>query len=176
MSIVRGFEALLFWAMALTSGAALALCLVLPPWMEYQATLAQREASRARLAAVERRLEAVQRQNEHLKNDPAYLMRLARQELGGSIQFPGAAAIRISPSEQQLAWDEWAAQQAAPDEVEDVLPELTVFLKQVLDRYPQAYLFVNEQTRPILIGLASLMLLTAIVLLGRGVPHTPPQG
>jgi hypothetical protein len=175
VSIARGFAALLCWVMALTSGAALALCLVLPPWIDYQAALAQREASQQRRAAIEQRLEAVRRQNEHLQNDPAYLIRLAREELGGAVQPPGAASVKISPSEQQAALDEQHAVPAPSGEAEDVLPELTVFLKQVLDRYPQAYLFVSEKTRPGIMAMSSALLLTAIVLLGRGVPRAAEQ-
>ncbi|MCK4342474.1 MAG: hypothetical protein KAY37_12210 [Phycisphaerae bacterium] len=168
MARTRGLETVLFWAMLLLGTAVLAPCLILPPWIEYQAQLERRKAAEAYVAALEQRLRAAEKQIDHLQNDPAYLLRLAQREFGDDIPTPGAETILIDPSPNEpaaLSDDETGIATDAAGE--EFLPELSTFLERVIRRYPRARLFVDSRSRPVLMGLGGALLLTAMVLLGR---------
>ncbi len=166
---MRSIETLMFWITVLAGAAMLAPCLILPPWIEYQAQLERRRAADAYVAAIERQLYTTKMQIEHLQNDPAYIVRLARREFGDSIKTPGVETILVGPSpdEPEATQNKPAAEASATEAGPEFLPELSEFLEKVLSRYPYAYLFVNERTRPVVIGLSTALLLTAVVLLGR---------
>lgn len=163
---MRRMEALLYWIMVLAGAAALAPCIVLPPWIEYQAARAAREAAAQRVVDEQLRLAAVRKQREHLETDPSYLLRVARETFG--IAGPGGPPPRVAIP----ITDDPAAAGVSPVAPEaDVLPELSEFLQQVLRRYPQAGLFVSPDTRPLMMGLGATLMIGAIVLVG--VPSRP---
>lgn len=167
MSAARGLETLLFWLMALLGAAALVPCVVLPPWLEYQAELARRKAADAYVAEYEYRLNAVQKQIEHLHDDPAYLMRLAQQEFGKSIGMPPGESVLIGASPGDNGATEAAHTLADANAIPELLPEVSAFLEDALGRYPHARMFVDGRTRPVLMTVGAVLLLTAVVLLGR---------
>lgn len=173
---MRGLETLLFWLTLLASAALLAPCLILPPWLEYQAQRDRLQAARRQVEALEFRLRSVEKQISHLQNDPAYVLRLAQEEFGETILPPGAETVRIETGPQSgpstLPPPEPAGEAPA---AEDVLPELSAFLARVLQRYPHAQIFVHPRARPVLLVLGGVLLLTAIVLLGRAGVTRPPQ-
>ncbi len=160
-------ETLLFWLMALIGGAALAPCLILPPWLEYQAQLERRKAADAYVQALEQNLRASEKQIEHLHNDPAYILRLGEQEFGNSVHLPKAETALIAPSPAGSDEDESSAATQPSRRSDELVPELSAFFEQMLQRYPHAWLFVNDSTRPVLMSLGAALLLTAVVLLGR---------
>lgn len=162
---MRSFEAILFWSMALVSGAALALCLLLPPWIEYQAELQRRQIADAQLAVIEQRLASARRQIDHLRDDPAYVLRLARQEFGQAVDTPGTETMWIDADPSTDAPPPPAT--TAPASERDVLPELSAVLSEMTQRYPHVSLFVSDATRPGVMLMATILLLTAVVLLGR---------
>lgn len=168
---MRGIETIMFWLMATMGGGALALCLIMPPWLEYQAQLERLKVADAQVVALDQRLAATRKQIEHLREDPAYVLRVARQEFGQSIEAPGTQTFAVEPIAAATTADPLPST-AVPPEPEEVLPELSVFLAQVIARYPQVGLFVSEQTRPTVMGLSTVLLVTAIVLLGRPSPRT----
>lgn len=159
----------MFWLMAMMGGVALSLCLIMPPWLEYQAQLERLKAADAQVVALEQRLAATRKQIEHLRDDPAYVLRVARQEFGQTIEVTGTQTLAVEPVGAAADSPPSAAIPPAPDEV---LPELSVFLGQVIARYPQVGLFVSAQTRPTVMGLGAVLLVTAVVLLGRPSPRT----
>ena len=94
----RVLETVLFWFMIAAGAAAIAPCLLLPPWLEYQAQLARRKAVEEYVAACKYRAESARKQIEHIKNDDAYLLRLARQEFGQAIRTPNVETVLVGPS------------------------------------------------------------------------------
>ena len=169
MSRSNPIEGLLFWVMALLGGAALAPCLILPPWLEYQAQLERRKAADAYVRALKQNLDTAQKQIEHLRNDPAYIMRLGEQEFGDSIHLPKVETVLIAPSPDS-ADDSGLTPEtnpAAAANEPELVPELSAFFERVLRQYPHAWLFVNSSTRPVLMSLGAALLVTAVVLLGR---------
>ncbi len=164
----RGLETLLFWLVALTGFAALAPCLVLPPWVEYQAQLARRKEAEEYVTVLKARAEAKQKQIEHLQHDEAYLLRVAQQEFGGAIRTPNAETVFIGPSPEGSEPLPGVGPTLANDPCSrDVLPELSAFIEEASLRYPYTRLFVQDSTRPVLMGMGTLLLVTAVVLLGR---------
>jgi hypothetical protein len=165
---VRGLETLLFWLMMVAGAAVLAPCLILPAWLEHQAQLERRLAAETYVTALQFRLDTVQKQIEHLRNDPAYVMRLAQQEFGRSIDASKSETILIEPSpDEGNVGPPVPAALEDPNNVDEFIPELSAFLEQVVRRYPRADFFVNDRTRPYLMGTGGVLMLTAVLLLGR---------
>jgi hypothetical protein len=164
----RGIETLTFWFMTLLGAVTVVPCLILPPWLEYKALLEQRRAADVYVATMQYRLRATEKQIEHQQDDPAYVLRLAQQEFGASIGMPNTETVLVDPSpelDDGQPPPEVAANTAQPPE--EIMPELSLVLEEVLQRYPYARLFVSPITRRVLLGLGGIMLLTAVVLLGR---------
>jgi hypothetical protein len=166
---MRSLETLLFWFMTLAGVAALAPSLILPAWLEYEAQLERRQVAEAQVAAQQFRLQAVQKQIEHLRNDPAYVMRVAQQEFGRSIDGAKSETIYVDPSPDESDPQPPALAPAGldPNDPDQIIPELSAFLEQMVQRYPHTYLFVHSRTRPVLMAAGGLLILTAVVLLGR---------
>ncbi len=165
---MRGLETLLFWLMMIAGAAALAPCLILPAWLEHQAQLERRLAAQAYVTALQFRVDTVQKQIEHLRNDPAYVMRLAQQEFGHGIDASKSETILIEPSpDEGFVGPPAPAASADPNSSDEIIPELSAFLEQAIQRYPHAYYFVHGRTRPVLMSIGGTLLLTAAVLLGR---------
>lgn len=168
MSGANGFKTLLFWLTILLGTAALAPCLIMPAWLERQAQLEYLKAHEEYLAGLRYRLRTTQKQIEHLNNDPAYLLRLAEQEFGGGIAVPNVETILIDPGPAVTSTPPptiTGADPNAPRE-EKLLPELAAILDQAMQRHPVAQIFVDARTRPLLMGIGGVLLLTGIVLLG----------
>jgi hypothetical protein len=158
---------LLFWLMTLTGGGALAACLILPAWLEHQATLQLHAQAEDRIAELEARLQVLEKQIEHLRHDPAYVERLAREEFG--LATPGVQTILLDRPDA-------LGSQPAPTMVEEETgsgdqedrPELSAVIGEMLERYPGTSVFVLDQTRPIVMVMSAVLLLAAILLLHRG--------
>jgi len=165
---MRSLETLLFWLMMVAGAAALAPCLILPAWLEHQAQLERRLAAQAYAAALQFRVDTVQKQIEHLRNDPAYVMRLAQQEFGHGIDASKSETILIEPSpDEGIVGPPAQAASADPNNPDEIIPELSAFLEQAIQRYPHAYFFVHSGTRPMLMATGGVLMLTAVLLLGR---------
>jgi hypothetical protein len=163
------FAGLLFWAMALAGGLTLAPCLILPAWIEQRAALASYAAAEQRLAALERRLAANDRKIEHHQNDVGYIEREARRQFG--IVTPGLEAVYLDPGIHDAhgaavreADASLAALRAARQA--ELWPEASQFIEAALNEYPLARIFVLEQTRPVVMGMGAMLLLTAVLALG----------
>lgn len=176
----RHVETVLFWLMLLLGAALLVPGVLLPPWLEYKAQHERYLAAQEALAGLEHRLEAVETQVEHLRDDPAYAIRLAEREFRDSVDLPGTERVPIA-SGQAPMHDQ--AAQSPPAEASSPLPALSEFVDQTLARYPYSRWFVQSRTRPIIMLVGAGLLLTALVFLGRAgtrraqVPadNTPPH-
>ncbi len=159
---------LLFWLMLLLGTAALAPCLVLPAWLERQAQLACLQARQAYLDGLQARLRTARIQIEHLNNDPAYILRLAEQDFGGAIKVPDVETIWIDPGPlpADATGPPVAAGSPPAESPEPLWPELDDFIDQGVRRYPEAQLFLDERTRPWLMGTGGGLIVAAIILLG----------
>ncbi len=172
--------ALLFWLMALTGIAALAACLILPPWLEHQAALQLHADARRHVAELEARLQVLEKQIAHLRNDPAYVERLAHEEFG--ITTPGVQTILLDRSasaashpadpnrdRQRAASDpnrarKKAARNTPADDYGAEPPELSTLVAELLERQPLVSVFVLDQTRPIVMAMSAALLLAAVLL------------
>jgi hypothetical protein len=169
MSVARGFQTLFFWVTVLLGTALLAPCLLLPAWLERQAQIEYLKAHEQYLAALKYRLQATQKQIEHLNDDPAYLLRLAEQEFGGSISVPNVESILIEPGpdSDNARSGPPAPESGTPGERADqLLPELSTFIDQAMQRHPYGQVFLDSRSRPLIMALGGVLLLTGIVLLG----------
>jgi len=149
----------LCWLMLLAGGAALAACLILPPWREAHELRAEHAAAEQRLAELEHRLTVVTQQVEHLRNDPSYLERLARQEFGEPPPDVDFTPLELEPAAQDPASEDAPA--AAEEDTGDAL-------EQAAQRNPIVSVFVLDETRPIVMVMSGAMMLVALVLLLRG--------
>jgi hypothetical protein len=158
----------LFWLMLLLGTAALAPCLVLPAWFERQAQMECLRARETYLAALQQRLETARRQIEHLNDDPAYILRLAEQDFGGAFKLPDVETVWIDsgPPASDTSVPPMIASDTAAPGGDDLLPELDVFIDNAVRRYPEAALFLDDHTRPWIMGVGGGLLLTALGLLG----------
>jgi len=164
--------------MALTGVAALAACLILPPWLEHQAALQLHTEARQHVAELEARLQILEKQIAHLRDDPAYVERLAHEEFG--ITAPGVQTILLDRSESaasQAAGTDTRPATVAPDtrpatvvSSEDESPDLSTLVAEALERRPLVSVFVLEQTRPIVMAMSAALLLAAVLLSRTGRP------
>ena len=155
--------ALLFWLMALTGIAALAACLILPPWLEHQVALQLHAEARRHVAELEARLQVLEKHIAHLRNDPAYVERLAREEFG--ITAPGVQTILLDRSESAAshpAGDHTSAPTVGPGE--EQTPDLSTLVTEALECRPLVSVFVLDQTRPIVMAMSAALLLAAVLL------------
>ncbi len=150
--------------MALTGVATIAPAVILPVWFEYLAGREAHAAAVEKLATLEQRLESIRRQSHHLKNDAAYILRMAQQELGvGPLGAPWTAAPGPTSVE------------AATPEGEEWIPDLSAYVDQTLARFPRLRIFVREDTRPIVLLLGGTLLAAALILLGRNSAPRPTR-
>lgn len=159
-------ESALFWATFTTGGGTLIAMLLLPSWIEY-AQLQQLHADAQReLAEVRGALQTVDKQIEHLQTDPAYIARLARREFG--VMPPGAQAITLAHAAPVSATspgelDPRAAHPAAVRALRDNA-NLSAALARAARANPLVSVFVLPETRPALMLLAWMLLLSAAVI------------
>lgn len=155
---------LLFWLMALLGGASLAAALILPPWMEYRVTRTAYADSLRRVEELEARLTAVNKQIEHIQHDPAYNERLARKEFG--IQEPGVETIRLNVPPPEPASQPGGTPDSA---VGNPVERLALVVDEAARRNPLVAAYVLDETRPTVMALSALLLVSAILLLNRGI-------
>ncbi len=175
MSAWKGLREILFWTAALLGAGLLAPSLILPAWLERQGQLEYLQREQELIAALKYRLQATRTQIEHVEKDPAYVLRLAQQEFGGGVPGPGGDTVVVEPGAS-------TAEDALPPEVaesvtaDDVLPELSAVVAQVMQRYPHAQMFVDYRRGP-LMAMGGVLVLTAVLLMGLtdGDPRTKRQ-
>lgn len=156
MSRSSASSTLLFWIMFAGAGLCLAACLVLPAWLELRALRIAYAQAQANVQELEHRLTRFEKQIEHLKNDPAYVERLARKELG--LDKPGVETIPLPPPEEDSLV-------ATSPPVEEAPLESLIAL--AAKKTPWVSVFVSEETRGHVMLLAGATLLLSIVLLHR---------
>lgn len=145
--------------MFIMGGVALAACLVLPPWLEARELKREQVEARRRIAELEERLTRASRQIEHLRNDPAYIERIGREEFG--IETPGVDVVPVAVSEAPI--DPTDAE-AEPDD------KFSVALERATRENPVVSVFVLKESRPIVMGMSGALLAAALALLIRGSP------
>lgn len=176
--------------MTLTGGLALAACLLLPAWFEYQVARQEYAAALQRRAELRSRSEAVERQIEHLQRDVAYLERVYRREFGSAP--PGTDALGIQRAEA-APWPEprqpepatasaresgagrrrpedsatMSGEMEHPGGTPSGLDEVSQLVEQAVRRYPLIWIFVLDSTRPAVMIAAGVLVLAALVLLSR---------
>lgn len=155
-------EAWLFWMMLVLGGASVGACLVLPAWLEYEAATRLRDEVAAQVDALSAAIERVERQQEHIQNDPAYVERLAWEELG--IDKPHVDEIVIKLEGPEAA----AIEQVGLSSAEDLSAVSTEgqHVEALLVKYPALTLFVRDETRPIVLAMGGVMVFGALLLLG----------
>lgn len=169
MPAPRAFSAFMFWIMTAAGAAVLVPCLVLPPWIEYRAASGQRRARLAHLATLQHRVASLQRQIDHLRNDPAYLERLAREEL--AIETPGVTVVDHDAPAMELpdaaALDDSTDSTLDSDALSAAFPRLAAAADAAVDSLPRwVAVFAAAETRPWVMGLSCALVASAVLLLG----------
>ena len=155
----RFVTTLLFWFMFIAGGGALFACLFLPAWLELRALREAYTADRRHTLELERQLARVTKQIEHIQSDPAYLERLAQEEFG--TETPGVQRVPV-----EIAGSEAAAEAAAASATAQ--PEsFEAALERATKRNPFLAIFVLDTTRPIVMVMAGVVLVSAFVLVCR---------
>ncbi len=151
----------LLWLMLLAGGLSLFACIFLPPWLETRQLRQEHEQTEQRVVELERQLTRLTKQIEHMKNDPAYLERLARLEFG--TQTPGVEVVpvEIRPGPAILPDETGASVEETPAK------ELAEELEQATRTEPIVSVFVLDQTRPIVMVMSGVLIIVALVSLIR---------
>jgi hypothetical protein len=173
MSTQRQAGNVLFWFMLLSGGLILAPTLILPAWVEYQASLDLRARRAAQVARWEAEVTRLRKQREYLENDESYVLRLAHEDL--NVNVPGIERIPITPDEYADLPDISGAEPGATQPPDELVPELSALVEHVLDRYPLARIFLWPQTRPSLLFIGAGLVFTAVALIGEPVPKAQPR-
>ncbi len=174
MARARGLETLLFWLMALAGGAVLIPCLLLPPWLEYQAQRERYAVAKANQDAARLAAERAEREIQFLREDPAYVLRLAEQEFGLGPANLVTVPVGPTPPEHPDVPIPGPAAHPPDASAPALLPELTEFVARVQARYPYTDFFVSEPSRTVFMIVGGGLLLTAIVLLGNAGQREEP--
>jgi hypothetical protein len=116
-------------------------------------------AARTRVVQLEQSLTRATRQIEHMRNDPAYLERLAHKEFG--IDPPG---VEVIPVEIRESTNASAPADLAPDAP---VEKLAADLERATHTNPLVSVFVLDQTRPIVSAMSGVLIVVALVLLVR---------
>ncbi len=177
MSLSHRLPAALFWTLIIMALAGLAPCLIFPAWMDYQKALrlrAVRLNSSQRLAA---EVAAQQKQITHLHIDEAYRERILHEEVG--LDPPGIETILVDrrrrPNEP-AGPTRPSLRRFAPSD-DDRFPALTTIATSALKRYPNwTHVFILDETRPLVLGMSGVLLVSAILLLGKRQRPERPRG
>ncbi len=149
--------------MFLAGGLSLFACLFLPALLEYRTTRRDHAAGQGEVARLEEQNRRADKQQEHLRNDPAYIERLNRQEFG--IETPGVEIIPIETRASSTA--------PAPPPPTTPAEEFAADLEQATHTNPFVSVFVLDQTRPIVMVMSGVVMLVALVLLNRARSASP---
>ena len=160
---------LVFWFMVLAGAAIVAPCVILPAWLEYQASLELRALWEQQVADRQAAVVKLRKQRQHLETDEAYVLRLAQEQF--NIEIPGVERVPVEPGTLPASDTPPAAPAGASDEL---VPELSAKVDEILRRHPLAGMFVWPQTRPSLLLIGGGLVLMAIFLLGAS-PAPNPQ-
>ena len=157
-------EGVLFWFMVALGGALLAPSLILPAWLEYQASLDLQARWAEQIARHEADLTRLQKQREHLKIDDAYALRLAHEQL--NLETPGAERIPVEPGIDTPSEPASGPESRPAAGNEELAPELSALVERLMQEHPVTTMFVRAETRPILLFLGGGLILSALLLLG----------
>ncbi len=177
MSLSNRLPAALFWTLMIMALAGLAPCLILPAWMDYQESLRLRAVRLNNSERLSAEVAAQQKQIRHLHNDEAYRERILHEEVG--LDPPGIETILV---DRRRRADEHAGstppslRRFAPSD-DDRFPMLTTIATSALQRYPNwTHVFILDETRPLVMGMSGVLLVSAILLLGRRQRPERPVG
>jgi hypothetical protein len=153
-------NALLFWLMLTAGSLSMAACLILPVWLEYQATgrLVARAEQRNEALRLER--DARELQIAHHEFDPEYNERFVRQEF--NLRRADRVTIVLDPPPGQPADSPVAAPEDPPRSQADELAEM---IETAARRNPIVSLFALPQTRPVVMVLSGILLFGSVLLL-----------
>lgn len=148
---------LLAGLMVAAGGAAFFLSAYLPPLLELRALRVEYENTRARVAELEERLLRVSKQMEHMRDDPAYWERLMRKEFGTTTPGVQGLPVDVRPNPVESV----AAGPVQPERVFDL------DLEEVVWNHPFLAVFVLDETRPLVMAISGVVVLTSIFIMFR---------
>ena len=156
---------MLAWLLVWMGGAALAACLILPPWLELRALRVQHQQAQAEIRRLEGQVDRLARQIRHLQDDPAYVERIGRSEFG--LTPPGVELIPVQPVERP---GEQAASRPSVTREETPLGDR---IEDAARHNPLVAVFVLDQSRPFVMGMGAAAGLVGLLLLVRRPPAEP---
>ncbi len=148
---------MLFWTMFAAGAASLGAALLIPAWLEYENTLAQRDASVVRNEQLARARLLRQNQLAHHRDDEFYTARYAEREL--NLRTPYSDLHHLVDEAPDVS-----AMQADPSDASMTLEPLP--LERLRQPEGLLALFVLPQTRPAVLVLSGLLVAASLLLLG----------
>ena len=143
--------------MVVAGGAALFVSTYLPPVLELRALRAEYEATQKHVAELEERLLRVTKQIEHTRDDPAYWERLMYKEFGTAT--PGVKGVPVDVRPSPIEAEPGGATEPSGAAVGE--------LEETVWSHPVLAVFVLDETRPLVMTISSIVVLTSIFIMFR---------
>ncbi len=170
----------MFWLLLLLGFAALAPCLLLPEWREYQAIAVAEQIEKTRADAMEDLVQEKRRLLDRIQRDPAVVVRLAQRELHyeRADHYPvrvagaGGRSVSIMAPTDVLP----AIEPTSPIVINP--PQLPVWLARwsdLLPPYNYDGVFCDNGVRPIIMAMSIALIGLSFFLYGRRVTVTAPS-
>lgn len=156
-------EALLFWLMVALGTIVLLPAILLRPWVDYHEQLERRQAIEQTLAQVTAEHAEIDQEITHIQTDPAYVRRLAKQQLGEQVAVPDAdVAIIPTPSPDDpppRPIERWR-------QTEVTTPPRVSFEERFQKDNSLAVVFLEPRLRMTMLAMGGALVVAALVLLG----------
>ncbi len=156
---------ILFWAMTLLGTGSLAASLLLPAWLEYRESQRALRQVEQRIARTRYRIRCAEARLRHLRDDPSYIARLAREEFGTPV--PGVRTVFVYDPPRPTG-PPAAAAVAGTSATHRPAEAFAQALERRIRRDPWLAVFVLPPTRPWVMLFATGLLVSAWILLPAG--------
>ena len=156
---IFGSGSVVYWLLVLMGLLTFVPCVVLPEWRKYQSIQLAEQEMKHRVEVQTARLKNQERHLDALRSDPAALFRLARRDYGYRHFQEKVVPLEVANYKSEFDI------QFTPQPVEPPVP-----IKGIVGHLPEFEydaIFCHEDTRLIVLGLSTLLLTVAVVVLGK---------
>ena len=152
----------LFWLLVLMGLATFAPCVILPQWRQYQALDMAAQVEQHRLDVLQAEVERERRLLQAIRSDPAVIARLAQRELKFQRVNSQAVLVAAPPTspEPQPPFE------PTPPGPPAVVARAVSFLPD----YDYDRVFLDDETRPVIMAMSVALIGVAFWLFGRRSP------
>ena len=173
--------AIVFWMLILMALGALAPCILLPEWRQYQAMCQAEQAQRHRADSLQGLIEKQRRLLMALRSDPAVVARLARREYGFQREGERVVAVALPAVARSLAGSAFAGAGSPLVGDRPFIPQpvsLPTILSRAASYLPADYdydrIFCDDQTRLVIMVMSLALITVAFSLFSRQGAADPP--